>query len=237
MSQALDQADPQAAPPQAPHGPVRLQLHQLVCERGGRPLFEPLSLSVPAGTLCWVRGVNGAGKTTLLRTLAGLLPAAAGRIVWHDGAGRATPRLRAPALHYIGHLNALNGDLSVREALAFLAHLHGVAGDADGVRAALSRLGLDGLGRRLVRTLSQGQRRRVALARLALTLGAPAWLLDEPYDSLDGDAMRLLDDLLLQHARRGGSAVFASHVAPGVTADQICVLAPRSVGSPPVLAA
>lgn len=216
-----------------------LQLHDLVCERGGRPLFEPLSLAVPAGTLCWVRGVNGAGKTTLLRTLAGLLPAGAGRIVWRDAAGRETGRLRAPALHYIGHLNALNADLSVREALAFLARLHGVSADSGRLRAALSQLGLDGLARRLVRTLSQGQRRRVALARLALTLGAPMWLLDEPYDSLDSDAMRVLDDLLVQHAGRGGSAVFASHVTPGVTADQVCVLTPRSVGAalPPALAA
>ncbi len=218
---------------------MRLQLHELVCERGGRPLFDPLSLAVPAGTLCWVRGVNGAGKSTLLRTLAGLLPAGAGRIVWHDGADRPATRLRAPALHYIGHLNALNGDLSVREALGFLAQLHGVATDAEGARAALSQLGLDDLGRRLVRTLSQGQRRRVALARLALTLGAPVWLLDEPYDSLDSDAMQVLDELLRQHARRGGCAVFASHVTPGVAADQVCVLAPRSGGAaaPQALAA
>lgn len=211
----------------------RLRLTGLVCERGGRPLFDPLSLDVPAGTLCWIRGVNGAGKTTLLRTLAGLLMAGAGRMAWHDGAGRAARRLRAPDLHYIGHLNALNGDLSVREALAFLARLHGVAADPASLRAALSQLGLDGLERRLVRTLSQGQRRRTALARLVLTLGAPMWLLDEPYDSLDSEASGALDALLVQHAQRGGSAVFASHVTPGVAVDQTCVLEPPSSGLQP----
>ncbi len=216
-----------------PQNMPRLRLTGLVCERGGRPLFDPLSLDVAAGTLCWIRGVNGAGKTTLLRTLAGLLGAGAGRIAWHHGEGRATRRLCAPALHYIGHLNALNGDLSVREALAFLARLHGVAADPASLRTALHQLGLAGLERRLVRTLSQGQRRRTALARLVLTLGAPMWLLDEPYDALDSEASGVLDALLTQHARRGGSAVFASHVTPGVAVDQICVLGPPStaVGS------
>ncbi len=210
------------------HDMPRLRLTGLVCERGGRPLFDPLSLDVAAGTLCWIRGVNGAGKTTLLRTLAGLLMAGVGRIAWHDGDDRATRHLRAPALHYIGHLNALNGDLSVREALAFLARLHGVAADPASLRAALHQLGLAGLERRLVRTLSQGQRRRTALARLVLTLGAPMWLLDEPYDALDSEASGVLDALLVQHAQRGGSAVFASHVTPGVAVDQICMLEPPS---------
>jgi len=209
----------------------RLRLSKVVCERGGRALFEPLSLDVPAGTLCWIRGANGAGKSTLLRALAGLIEISEGRIAWHDEAGQTQRRLRAPSLHYIGHLNAANGDLRVGEALAFLAQLHGIDSDAASRCAALSRLGLDGFERRAVRTLSQGQRRRTALARLALTVGAPVWLLDEPYDALDTDGMRALDALLTEHAQRGGCAVFASHVEPGIQIDQVRTLDPLPSGA------
>lgn len=213
-----------AVPLEAP----RLRLVDVVCERGGRPLFEPLSLEVPAGTLCWLRGANGAGKTTLLRTLAGLLAPSEGRIEWRDPAGQAKSRLRAPALHYLGHLGDSNGDLRVGEALAFLAELHGIDSNAASRRAALARLGLAGFERRLVRTLSQGQRRRAALARLALVVAAPVWLLDEPYDALDAEGMRVLDALLAEHAQAGGCAVFASHVEPGVAVDQERALEPAS---------
>lgn len=209
----------------------RLRLSKVVCERGGRALFEPLSLDVPAGTLCWIRGANGAGKSTLLRALAGLIEISEGRIAWCHEAGQTQRHLRAPSLHYIGHLNAANGDLRVGEALVFLAQLHGIDSDVASRRAALSRLGLGGFERRAVRTLSQGQRRRTALARLALTVGAPVWLLDEPYDALDTDGMRALDALLAEHAQRGGCAVFASHVEPGIQVDQVRTLDPLPSGA------
>jgi len=150
-----------------------------------------------------VRGANGQGKTTLLRTLAGLCPVETGRIVW------AQPRRRVV---YLAHANALKDDLSVAEALAFLLRIGGVRPTAGELSTALEAFAMSGRADAPVRTLSQGQRRRVALARLAHEREASAWLLDEPFDALDAAGIESLNALLAAHARRGGSVVLTSHV-------------------------
>jgi heme exporter protein A len=146
-----------------------------------------------------LRGRNGRGKTTLLRIAAGLA----------DGErGHAT---RRGHLLYIGHANALKDDLRVGEALEFLRRVHGHLPDGAAIAHALERLGLAGERHALVRTLSQGQRRRAALARLALDAEASLWLLDEPFDALDADGAARLNGLLAEHARRGGCVLLTSH--------------------------
>jgi heme exporter protein A len=183
----------------------------LAGERGGRPLFRRLSFELQPGQVVWLRGRNGRGKTSLLRLLAGLSTPVDGAV---HCAGVALPR-SDPAwrqhLVFIAHANALKEDLSVLECLRFLAQLQGRTASVSQLTAALDRLGVAPLAARPVRTLSQGQRRRVALARLALPQPPSIWLLDEPFDALDDDGVDRLCGLLAEQASRGGSALLTSH--------------------------
>ncbi len=182
-------------------------------QRGERPLFRALELSLQPGQVVWLRGRNGRGKTSLLRLLAGLATPAQGAVLC-DG---QPLRPRAPEwrrrLLYIAHVNALKDDLTVAESLQFLGTLHGRTPSGDEIVAALSLLGVDRLRDRPVRTLSQGQRRRSALARLALPQPPSIWLLDEPFDALDDEGVQALHGLLSAQARRGGSVLLTSHQA------------------------
>ena len=188
------------------HVPVAaLVLSGVACVRAERVLFSGLDLRVEAGAIVWLRGANGQGKTTLLRTVAGLSAPAAGTIV-RQGAALAWP------LVYLGHDNALNDDLGAAESLRFLLTIAGDDAEPARLDAALARFGLASRRRAPVRTLSQGQRRRVALARLAAGHGPALWLLDEPYDALDAEGARVLDAVLAEHARRGGITVLTSHL-------------------------
>jgi heme exporter protein A len=172
-----------------------------------RLLFNKVDLGVKAGDALWVRGPNGQGKTSLLRLLAGLSKAEAGEV-----------ELSVPQV-YIGHQHALKDELSATEALRFLVRLHGGPDDAEAIEAALLRLGVKARRHALVRTLSQGQRRRVALSRLALSPPGAVWLLDEPFDALDDQGVQALIMLIQDHREAGGALVFTSHQAvnlPGV---------------------
>jgi heme exporter protein A len=196
----------------APPAPV-LEAVDLAGERGGRSLFRGLNFRLEPGQVVWLRGRNGRGKTSLLRLMAGLATPAGGAV---HCAGQPLAKAGAAwreRLVYIGHPNALKEDLSVTESLRFFAQLQGRSACADELKAALARVGMAPLAARLVRTLSQGQRRRVALARLALPQPRSVWLLDEPFDALDDDGVQRLNGLLSEQARRGGSALLTSHQA------------------------
>jgi len=188
-----------------------LQAIDLAGQRGERALFHHLALGLVPGSVTWLRGRNGRGKTSLLRLLAGLATPMAGTV---NVAGRPVRRSQPDwrrGLVYIGHQNALKDDLTAAEALAFLLQLRGTTPATVQIDGALERLGVRASRRALVRTLSQGQRRRVALARLALSLEQPLWLLDEPFDALDADGVAALNDLLADHAARGGATLLTSH--------------------------
>ncbi|MCW7538576.1 cytochrome c biogenesis heme-transporting ATPase CcmA [Aquabacterium sp. A7-Y] len=188
----------------------RLALVKLACRRGGSRLFQDLDLEVRPGELVWVRGRNGCGKTSLLRLAAGLASPESGQVLWGGLPVRqAAGRVRPPV--WLGHADALNDDLSVSEALQFLLRLQARASDAASVHQALERMGLQGRRHARVGSLSQGQRRRVALARLAADPGAGLWLLDEPFDALDAEAIERLVGLLGEQLQRGGSVVLSSH--------------------------
>lgn len=183
----------------------------LAGERGGRSLFRRLNFELQPGQVVWLRGRNGRGKTSLLRLLAGLSTPASGAV---HCAGVTLPRADTvwrKRLVFIAHANALKEDLSVLECVRFLAQLQGRDASPAELAAALQRLGVASLAARPVRTLSQGQRRRVALARLALPQPPSAWLLDEPFDALDDDGVRQLGALLSEHAAAGGSTLLTSH--------------------------
>ncbi|HEV7574653.1 MAG TPA: cytochrome c biogenesis heme-transporting ATPase CcmA [Caldimonas sp.] len=199
-------ADDQAGSASAAAADAVLTVRDLECRRGDHVLFAPISLVVAAGTIVWVRGANGQGKTTLLRTIAGLSAPSAGEIAW-AGAPELVPR---PL--YLAHANALKDDLTVAESLRFLLHLAGSHVDGRDVEAALDRFGMASRKDAFVRTLSQGQRRRVALARLVAQRELQPWLLDEPFDALDAAGVELLAGLVAEHARRGGCVVLTSHL-------------------------
>lgn len=188
-----------------------LEVLNLEGQRGERTLFQGLNLQLAGGDVVWLRGRNGRGKTTLLRILAGLTTPAAGEIRLF-GQAAAGSQWRAQ-LSYVAHTNALKEDLNATEALAFLTSLGAQTATPVQLKAALTRLGVSDRARAAVRTLSQGQRRRVALARLALVTTPQLWLLDEPFDALDDQGITTLNALLTEHSQRGGAVLLTSHQA------------------------
>lgn len=180
----------------------------LACVRGERPVFRGARFSLSGGDALALVGPNGAGKSSLLRVLAGLLPAAGGRLTWNGTSVVEDPDAHRARLHYLGHLDAVKPALTPRETLTFQAQLRG--NDGDLALSALEALGIAGLADLPGRFLSQGQRRRVALARLRAT-PARLWLLDEPMLGLDADAVSRLADLIDTHRSHGGMVIVATH--------------------------
>jgi heme exporter protein A len=186
---------------------ARLSARGLACRRGNRLLFSAVDVDLEAGDVVWLRAANGYGKTSLLRILAGLAKPEAGTV---------ETRFEAQKPLYLAHANALKDDLTVAESLRYLVNLHDLAASEEAQSAAIERFGLHTRRRAPIRTLSQGQRRRVALARLCLSPSSTTWLLDEPYDALDQEASALVSTLIADHAARGGSVLLTSHVAPDI---------------------
>lgn len=185
-----------------------LDVVNLACARGDRPLFRNLSFRLAPGELLHVRGENGSGKTTLLRTLCGLSLPAAGEIRWDGQLIRERPDSYRQQLCYIGHGNAIHGDLTPVENLQFEACLG--SEDAIDAKPALEALGLGHVAILAAKLLSQGQKRRVALARLAV-LKRALWVLDEPFTALDARAADRLLAAITGHLDRGGLCLLTSH--------------------------
>lgn len=193
---------------------------QLACVRGGRDLFANLSFTVPAGTLLRVSGANGAGKTSLLRILCGLLVPSGGEILWRDAPVRQQRESYWRELRYVGHLAGIKDEFTAAENLMFAAALSGIEITPAMARDALDQLGLARFVNLPVRMLSQGQRRRVALARLALPDAAAAlWILDEPLAALDTDAADRVLSLIDARLAAGAVVVMTSHQPFSVTAE------------------
>jgi len=194
---------------------MRLTVEDLACVRGGRPVFAGVSFAVAAGEAVVVLGRNGAGKSSLLRVLAGLLPAATGRIVLDGGDAEAS---LAEQAHYVGHLDAQKASLTVTENLDFWTAFLG--GDRARVPVALESVGLGSLAGLPAAHLSAGQRRRLSLARL-LTARRPVWLLDEPTAALDVAGQDLLAGLMREQLASGGLIVAATHAPLGLTGREL----------------
>jgi heme exporter protein A len=187
-----------------------LEVNQLGCVRGDRRLFSGLDLSLPAGTYLQVTGPNGSGKTSLLRILCGLLAPAEGQIKWQGESIRSLAEDYFTSVTYLGHRHGVKDELSAIENLRISNALNGKLVSQELARDVLARMGLGGRESLPARLLSEGQRRRVALARL-LTCSTKLWLLDEVMTSLDKGAVALIRSLIEEHLAGGGIAVVATH--------------------------
>lgn len=182
---------------------MSLTVTDLSVARGGLPVLEGVSFTVPDGGALILRGPNGVGKTTLLRTIAGLQPALAGMVTGAED-----------RIAYAAHSDGIKPTLSVAENLIFWAQVFG----AGGIDAALDAYALAPLRDRPAGALSAGQKRRLGLSRLMVT-ARPVWVFDEPTVSLDRDAVAMFAGAVRAHLKQGGAAIMATHIELGIEAE------------------
>ncbi|MEN8174196.1 MAG: cytochrome c biogenesis heme-transporting ATPase CcmA [Pseudomonadota bacterium] len=197
-----------------------LEAADLSCVRGDRRLFSGIEISLERGELLYVHGHNGSGKTTLLRTLCGLFLPEAGEVRWNAQNIRSMREEFTRDVLYLGHKNGVKGDLTALENLRVTSALDGFEISEKEAWDALERIGLDGHEDLEVKVLSQGQQRRVALARLLINQ-AVLWVLDEPFTALDLAAVDLLQSVIREHVAQGGMVVLTTHQEVSLTAGQV----------------
>ena len=187
-----------------------LEISNLACSRGDHRLFSGLSFKLHFGQIMQVQGANGSGKTSLLRTLCGFITPDEGDIFWRGEKISELDEDYYAEVMYLGHLNAIKDELSALENLCISSGLSGVELDEKEAMAALKRMGLRGREMLPTKVLSQGQRRRVALARM-LVSDARLWILDEPLTALDVGAVALIQELIEEHIAQQGMVIFTTH--------------------------
>ena len=186
-----------------------LEAVALACARDWRLLFEQLELRLEKGQMLQISGPNGSGKTSLLRLLCGLMQPTAGQILLQGQPLESQRSELARNLLWIGHAAGIKGLLTPEENLAWLCALHQPA-DREAIWQALAQVGLRGFEDVPCHTLSAGQQRRVALARLYLA-PPPLWILDEPFTALDKHGVAQLEAHLARHCEQGGLVVLTTH--------------------------
>ena len=189
----------------------RLTAKDLELERGERLLFRGLHFDAPAGSLVRLAGANGTGKTSLLRLLTGLMQPDAGAVLYK---GTDISKLKedyAKDLVYIGHMNGVKDDLSAIENVRVAARMGNIIASDEELVDALTRVGLEDFIDQLTGELSQGQRRRVALARLFVSKTKPVWILDEPFVALDAASVANLAATVAEHVQAGGIVIYTTH--------------------------
>jgi len=197
-----------------------LEAINLGCIRGERRLFQDVNFSLEPGTFLQLQGPNGSGKTSLLRIICGLLAQVEGEIRWQGENIRSLGEDFFTAVTYLGHRNGVKDELTALENLRVSNALNGVEISVNKARSVLKQMGLGGRELLPARLLSEGQRRRVALARLVVC-NTSVWLLDEVLTSLDKTATLLVKSLIEEHLTNGGIAVVATHQELGLSAASI----------------
>jgi heme exporter protein A len=184
----------------------------LSCSKGDKRLFSGVSFTLQPGQWLHLEGDNGVGKTSLLRLACGLSALENGEITWNHQAVSKDPQTFRANLAYLGHQLALKDDLSPLENLQTDAAIVGRQLTASDAKQALAQMGLRGRENLPVRVLSQGQKRRTALARL-LVSSAKLWVLDEPFVALDTMAQNALSEVINAHLAKQGMVLLTSHQA------------------------
>ena len=197
-----------------------LEAVNLGCTRGDRRLFAGLNFSLKAGELIELRGANGSGKTSLLRILCGLTAPAGGEVRWHGKNIRSLAEEYSGVVSYLAHQNGVKDELSAIENLRISCGVAGHALSKADAQTILRRVGLSRQQNLPARSLSAGQRRRVALARL-LTSRAEVWILDEVLTSLDDTAIELSREFIGDHLSKGGLAIIATHQELDMAAERV----------------
>ena len=197
-----------------------LEVVDLECVRGDRRLFSGLTFSLQEGELLHLFGHNGSGKTTLMRAICGLIRPVAGEVRWKGQSARKLGEEFANDLLYIGHKNGIKGDLNGVENLRVSAVLDGLDVSEADAWGVLEQMGMKGHEDLPTRVLSQGQKRRVSLARLLLSK-APLWILDEPFTALDKAAVGFLQSVIREHVDAGGMVILTTHQEVSLTRGQV----------------
>ncbi len=199
---------------------IKLEIRNLACVRDDRVLFDALELTLESGEVLLIEGRNGSGKTTLLRTVCGLLAPSEGDVLWSGEPIRKLAEEYTRDLLYIGHKPGIKEDLSGVENLRIASVLDGVELDEQTAWEALERMGLAGHEDLPTKVLSQGQKRRVALARL-LVSRARLWVLDEPFTALDKTAVGFLQSIIQKHVENGGMVMLTTHQEVSLTQGEV----------------
>jgi len=187
-----------------------LEVSNLACVRGDNQLFEGLSFALSEGEVLYVHGPNGSGKTTLLRAICGLVMPDAGKIAWNGKETRKIAEDYRRHIAYFGHLNGLKDELTALENLAISARLAGVDVTEDEISSVLAKLGVEICQELPASVLSQGQKKRTALARFVLNKNK-LWILDEPFTALDVAAVVVLQNVVVEHVQQGGMVILTTH--------------------------
>jgi heme exporter protein A len=199
---------------------MTLEVKKLQCIRGDRELFTDLSFQLEASQLMMLEGQNGSGKTTLLRTLCGLYLQEQGEVLWEGVPIKKQDEDYRKQLLYLGHLNGIKAELTALENLRINSALAGEKPSTDILMEALDTIGLYAFEDFPTSQLSQGQKRRVALARLLISK-AKLWILDEPFVALDVDAVELLQSIVAKHVDDGGMVILTTHQEVPLTSGKI----------------
>ncbi len=186
-----------------------LVAQNLAVFRGERLVFRDIGFAVAAGGALLLRGANGAGKSSLLRAIAGLTPLAAGQLLWNDEDALEDLPTHAARIAWLGHLDAVKLALTVGEQVAD--------------EAALDAVALRSFKDLPAKLLSAGQKRRLALARVAAS-GAPLWLLDEPANGLDTASIALAEAIFARHQENGGMIIASTHTPLALKAAETLAL-------------
>jgi heme exporter protein A len=197
-----------------------LEVINLECQRGDCRLFSGLGLTLKQGELLYLQGHNGSGKTTLLRTICGLIQPTEGEVRWDGESIHSLREEFSRDVLYLGHLNGIKDDLTGLENLQISSRLDGVPISSEQAWDALEQMGLRGREDLPVKVLSQGQKRRVALARL-LVNRCRLWVLDEPFSALDTAALELLQTVIQSHVESGGMVILTTHQEVSLTSGEV----------------
>jgi heme exporter protein A len=203
---------------------MTLQGFGLACTRGDRELFHNIDVGLAPGDALRVAGANGSGKTSMLRLLCGLACPSEGEVLWKGRNIRSVREEFGSQLVYLGHANGVKDDLAAWENVAVNATLAGLPTGREQACAALEELGLSHTADLPTRALSQGQRKRVALARLQLGIRQPLWILDEPFTALDQRAVGVLAATMARHLGNGGMVVYTTHQEVQLGAQRMLTL-------------